>query len=91
MNIQIGDYEVDSVILDLGSHVNILKKQPWQNMGRTTLGWSLMQSRLANQAKVQPIGHVSHLVVDLEGMKTYADFDMIEVVEGGILSRIARD
>ena len=29
MNIQIGDYEVDSVILDLGSDVNILTKQTW--------------------------------------------------------------
>ena len=29
MNIQIGDYEVDSVILDLGSDVNILMKQMW--------------------------------------------------------------
>ena len=31
--------------------------------------------------KVQPIGHVSNLVVDIEGMKTHADFDVIEVVE----------
>ena len=56
MNIQIGDYEVDSVILDLGSDVNILTKQTWQKMGRPTLGWSLVQMRLANQVKVQPIG-----------------------------------
>ena len=27
MNVQIGDYEVDSVILDLGSDVNILTKK----------------------------------------------------------------
>ena len=40
MNIQIGDYEFDSVILDLGSDVNILTKQTWENMGHPTLGWS---------------------------------------------------
>ena len=40
MNIQIGDYEVDSVILDLGSDVNILTKQTWKNMERLALGWS---------------------------------------------------
>ena len=34
MNIQIGDYEVDSVILDLGSHINILTKQTQQLMGK---------------------------------------------------------
>ena len=52
-------------------------------MGRLKLGWSLMQLRLDNQAKLQPIRCVSHLVVEIEGMKTYADFDVIEVVEGG--------
>ena len=29
INIQIGGYEVDSVILDLGSDVNILTRQTW--------------------------------------------------------------
>ena len=42
-----------------------------------------MQLQLANQAKVHPIGHVSNLVVDVEGMKMYVDFDVIEVVEYG--------
>ena len=42
-----------------------------------------MQLRLENQAKVQPIGHISKLVVDIEGMKMHADFDVIEVVEDG--------
>ena len=83
MNVQIGDYEVDSVILDLGLDVNILKKQTWQLMGKPTLGWSLVQLRLANQEKVQPIGRVSNLVVDIECMKTHVDFDMIEVVGDG--------
>ena len=40
MNIQIKDYEVDSVILDLGSDVNILTKKTWKLMGNPTLGWS---------------------------------------------------
>ena len=34
MNVQIGDYDVDSVTLDLGSDVNILTKQTWENMGK---------------------------------------------------------
>ena len=83
MNIYIGYYEVDSVILDLGSDVNILTKKTWQSMGKPMLGWSPMQLRLANQVKVQPIGRVSSLVVDIEGMQTRADFDVIEVIEYG--------
>ena len=42
-----------------------------------------MQLRLENLVKVQPIGWVSILVVDIEGMKTCVDFDVIEVVEDG--------
>ena len=38
MNIQIGDYEVYFIIMDLGSDVNILTKQTQQKMGRLTLG-----------------------------------------------------
>ena len=84
MNIQIGDYEVDLVILDMGSDVNILTKQTWKKMGRSMLGWSPMQLHLANKSKVQLIGRMSNLVVNVEGMKTYADFDVIEVVDGGV-------
>ena len=51
-------------------------------MGRSRLRWSHVQLHLDNQAKVQPIRRVSNLVVDVKGMKTYADFDVIEVVNG---------
>ena len=83
MNIQIGDYEVDLVILDLRSDVNILMKKTWQLMGKPTLGRSLVQLRLANQVKVHPIGHVSNLVVNIEGTKTRVEFDVIEFVGDG--------
>ena len=42
-----------------------------------------MQLWLENQKNVQPIGRVSNLVVDVEGITTYADFDVIEVAEDG--------
>ena len=83
MNIQIGDYKFDLVILDLESDVNIPTKQTWQNMGEIKLGRSPVQLKLANQAKVQPIGRVSNLVIDVDGMRTHADFDVIKVVNGG--------
>ena len=58
MNIQIGDYEVDSIILYLGSYVNILTRKTWKNMGSLNLAWPPIQLRIANQAKVTLIGHV---------------------------------
>ena len=83
MNIQIGDYEVDQVIMNLGSDVNILTKKTRNLMGNPTFGWSPVQLQLANQANFQPIGRISNLVVDIEGIKMHADFDVIEVVEDG--------
>ena len=82
MNIQIGDYEVDSVILYLGSYVNIMRRDTWKNVGIPMMRWSPVQLRLANQARVTPIGRFLHLAVEVEGMKTYVDFDVIEVVDG---------
>ena len=34
---QIGEYEMDQVILDLGSNTNVLPNQTWEHMGRPTL------------------------------------------------------
>ena len=34
---QIGDYEIDQVILDLGSYANVLPKQTSQRMGEPKL------------------------------------------------------
>lgn len=34
---QISDYEMNQVILDLGSDVNILPKQTWEQMGKPAL------------------------------------------------------
>ena len=48
MNIQIGDYAVDSIILDLRLDVNILMEKTWENMGKPQLVWSLVELLLAN-------------------------------------------
>ena len=37
---QIGDYEMDQVILDLGSYANILPKKTWKRMGEPKWEWS---------------------------------------------------
>ena len=56
MTVKIGDYDMDYIILDLGSDVNILTRQTWERMGKQRLDWSPIQIRLANQLKVLPIG-----------------------------------
>jgi hypothetical protein len=37
LSAQIEDYEMDQVILDLGSDVNVLLKKTWEMMGKPNL------------------------------------------------------
>ena len=81
MNTQIGDYDMDYIILDLGSDVNILTHHTWESMGKPCLDWSPIQLRFSNQVKVLPIGQLSNVIVDVEGLRTYADFEVINIVD----------
>ena len=40
-----------------------------------------IQLRLANQAKVLPIGRLSQVLVDIEGLHTFAEFEVINIVD----------
>jgi hypothetical protein len=81
LNANIGDFNMGDVILDLGSEVNVLLKATWQCMGEPTLGYSTIQLNLANQHRVLPIGRLKGMTVDLDGVHTKADFEVIEIVD----------
>ena len=49
LNVEIGDYEMDEVILDLGFELNVLTKQTWELMGKPKLRYSPIELRLENQ------------------------------------------
>ena len=72
---------MDYIILDLGSDVNILTGQTWESMGKSRLDWSPIQLRLANQAKVLPIGRLSQVHVDIEEMHSFAYFEVINIID----------
>ena len=73
----IGDYEMDQVILDLGSDANVLPKQTWERMGKPTLQWSPIQLWMENQQKVLPMGRLQGITVDIDGASTRMDFEVI--------------
>jgi len=50
-------------------------------MGKPHLDWSPIQLCLANQVKVLPIGQLSNVIVDVEGLRTYEDFEVIKIVD----------
>ena len=69
------------IILDLGSEVNVLPKTTWKCMGEPTMGYSTVQLKLANQHRVLPIGRLKGVMVDLDGVHTKVDFEVIEIVD----------
>lgn len=45
------------------------------------LQWSPTQLRMANQQNIIPMGHLHEVIVDIEGVCTIADFEVIEIVD----------
>lgn len=77
----IGDYDMDQVILYLGSDANVLPKQTWEHIAKPPLQWSLIQLRMANQQKILPMGRLQGITVDLDSASTRKDFEIIEIVD----------
>ena len=80
LNAQISDYDMDEVILDMGSEVNVLTKQTWELMRKPKLRYYPIQLRLANQQRVSPMGILSNVPVDIDGVRSLADFEVIEII-----------
>ena len=76
---------MDEVVLDLGSEVNFMTKQTWEIMAKPKLAFSPIQLRLANQQRVIPLGHLSSVPVDLDGVRILADFEVIEIIDDSTL------
>jgi hypothetical protein len=82
LNVNIKDFNMGDIILDLGSEVNVLPKMTWKCMGEPTLGYSPVQLKLANQHRFLPIGILKGVTVNLDGVRTKEDFEVIEIVDG---------
>jgi hypothetical protein len=82
LNANIGDFNMGDFILDLGSEVNVLPKNTWKCMGEPALGYSHVQLKLANQYRVLPIYKLKGVIIDLGGVRTKTDLEVIEIVDG---------
>ena len=81
MTTHIGDYDMDYIILDLGSDVNILTRQTWESMGKPRLDWSPVQLRFENKLKVLSIVRLIQVPVDIQGLRKFAYFEVINIVD----------
>lgn len=81
LSAQIGEHDMDQVILDQGSAPNVLTKKKWEFMGKPKLKWSPIQLIMENQQKIVPLGRLSGITTDIEGVHTTIDFEVIEIVD----------
>jgi hypothetical protein len=81
MTVEFGSYELDGVMMDLGSDVNIFLKKYWELMGNPNLVWSPIQLKLTNQYKIYLIGRLEQVEVNIEGVKTKKYFEVIEIMD----------
>ena len=50
-------------------------------MGKSKLQWSPIQLRMANQQNIVPLGRLSGITMDIEGVHTTTNFEVIEIVD----------
>jgi hypothetical protein len=82
LNANIQDFNMGDIILDLGSEVSVLPKNTCKCIKNPALVYSSVQLKLANQQRVLPIGRLKGVTIDLDGVCTKADFELIEIVDG---------
>ncbi len=49
-------------------------------MGSPKLSRSPINLRLANQQRVSPVGRLPHVSVNIDGVQSFADFEIIEII-----------
>jgi hypothetical protein len=81
MTIELGGYDMDGVMLDLGFDMNIFLKKYWEVMGKPILVWSPIQIRLPNQYKIYPIDQLKQVEVNIKGVKIRVDFEFIKIMD----------
>ena len=72
---------MDQIILDLGSDENVLPKQTWERLGKPTLQCSPIQLWMESQQKILPMGRLQGITVDIEGVTTQTDFEVIKIMD----------
>jgi hypothetical protein len=81
LSAHIGDYDMDQVILDLGSNVKVLSKKTWETMGKSKLILSPVWLILVNQHRIVPIGQFLRVPVNIDKVHNVAYFEFIDIVD----------
>jgi hypothetical protein len=67
-------------MLELGSNVNIPPKNNLESLGKPQLVYSPIHLRMENQYCIFPVGRLENLEIDVAGVKTTTNFEVIEIM-----------
>jgi len=81
MKVKHGSYEMDDVMLDMGSGMNIFPNKSWELMGKTKFVWSPIQLRLANQYQIYPIIQLDKVEANIGGVNTKTNIQVIDIMD----------
>jgi len=65
----------------MGSDVNVLPKRTWELIWKPKLVWSPIHLRMANHQNIIPFGRLESMLIDIEGVRSTATFEVIEIVD----------
>ena len=82
VNMEIEGYHVRQVIIEFGSHVNIMNHDTWEQLGRPQLHESDIYLKLVDQILIEPIGVWKNLDTTIKGIMTQVDFEINDPKEG---------
>jgi hypothetical protein len=82
LSVNIGEYDMENIILDLESDVNVLLKHTWETIRKLKLIWSPIHLISVNQHKIVLIGSLLWLIVNIDGVCCIVEFEVIEIIDG---------
>jgi hypothetical protein len=57
-----------------------MTKHTWALMGKNRLIYSPIRLRMANQWALIPFGRLEHVIVDIDGVRKFSCFEVIEML-----------
>jgi hypothetical protein len=77
----IGMYDVDNVILKLGSDAKVFPKKKWDLMGKRKLVWYPVKLSLTDEHNIVPIGCLTGVPMNVDEVRNMVEFEAIEIME----------
>jgi hypothetical protein len=77
---QLDEFDIEDLMLDIGSDVNVLPEKTWEDLGKPQLTYSPIQLRMSNKYCIFPIGILENVEIYVARVKIVVDFEVIKIM-----------